>query len=272
MQLIEKFKSITSIKKAIIIGIALGVVFAVINSFFLFGFGVQIFEYILPFVLSIAYINLFPCSGEGCWGSMILMGDILFLIVTPLFIVFVTYLIDIKNHPYNFKKITIVALVIIFVILANNLYTFDQQARKYASKLHFVHSGQDYITRDYTDLSSVKECKGELGSCYGYFASLTNDVKKCNEYLENYPADKQYTIAECITAYAVIKNDISDCSNIQDKQLRGKCEAQYYMVKEEYNCEQVEDNSWRSECTSHFFYLNEDPKVRRYAEYRGYTK
>jgi len=233
----------------------------------LLGTGIVVFGYITPFLLSI-FSLMSSCSGEGCWLPIIIMGDLLFLIITPLLFIFIAYLVDTENYPYNLKKVSVIASIIIFVLLANSANALERDARRYASEANSVRL-------EHKSYTLLKECweSPSRNDCYGYFASTENNVKLCDEYFKDYNADKEYVIAECITSFAINKNNIDYCNDIQYEKYKNKCIAQYYIAKEDYNnCNKVQDDYWGGECLRRLSYKNTSSLIRKYAEFRGFLK
>lgn len=259
-------------KKYLIIGFGIGVLIAG-GNFATLGFVGS--GYFIMFPLLGSFFSLFfPCSGEGCWGAMIMAGSIVILITTPFILFFIRYIADAKNYPYTRKKIVIVFTVVGLMLLQQGIYYLEKSANTYAYEV--VHAKSQNKT--YFSLSECKRTQPYeiTGDCYGYFASLKNDINLCDEYLKDFNVnlDKDYTLAECITSFSVNKSDINLCNQIKGSKRElysEKCKARYHIAKSEYDkCNTVSNSSWKDECLKNTKNIKVNPFVKKYAEMRGF--
>lgn len=227
-------------KKSLIVGFVTGIVLAIVNTISMGVVG-MIFG---PLLTWLSFSSGCFAGGEGCWGTAIIFGDILFFLVTPFLFIFLKYVFDRKYFPYNKRKIIKVTIIFLLIFLINGASLLEMSFK------NFGINNNGFGIRTF---SSVQECgsfKGWgyeiIGDCQGYFASQKGGIDYCNN-LEG-PVDIKN---ECINSYAIHSNDVNNCSYIKNKVYNQKCIATYYIAKQEKGgCQKVEHEYWKKECNA----------------------
>jgi hypothetical protein len=97
-------------------GFVVGIICAVINHFTLGILGAVVWSGLvtIPQLLSICSVRV----AAGCLESMVLMGDFLFVILTPFLVLFVNYALNKKQYRWNSqKKLIVLSVLGIYLII-----------------------------------------------------------------------------------------------------------------------------------------------------------
>jgi hypothetical protein len=279
------------IKKYAQRGLITGFILAVINTVTV---GLLLGWIWMP--ISYPLMKMTHCSGEGCWGVGVWVGDLLFLILTPLIFSFVAYVKDKEYYPTSAKKILIISIIILVVFIFC-LFAYMESAVETADINHSID--------EYPAFNSLDECDklfgwgpSPIGKCYGYFASQKNDASFCNSVENKYEKGiigRNDFVTNCIGAVAVYKNDIKYCdeikaekmekqecysvyeagkptstscnavSNYDIEKLKQNCTSKYYTAKGD--CEKISNINLQKECQSKTYWFN--TLVKNYMKLRG---